>query len=118
MTSAYYSSAQNRFSQRYLYLCLHADRRTGQLCDEQTRLAMAVGKSRRSVVTYLEELRQRGVCSIHAAVNQHVGGQIEICDAFWPYDRVQPSTSADTLPAFIEQTKRLLAARRCIGTTF
>jgi Helix-turn-helix domain len=102
----------------YIYLCLHANRRTGQLCADQTRLAKGVGKSRRSVVTYLEELRQTGVCSIHAAVNQHVGGQIGICDAFWPYERVQPSTSAETLPAFIEQTKRLLAARRCIGTAF
>ena len=81
-------------------------------------LAKAVGKSRRSVVTYLDELRQRRVCSIHAAVNQHVGGQIEICDAFWPYERVQPSPSTEALPAFIEQTQRLLAARRCIGITF
>jgi Helix-turn-helix domain len=102
----------------YVYICLHADRRTGQVCAEQARLAKAVGKSRWSVVTYLDELRQRGVCSIHAAVNPHVGGRIEICDAFWPYERVQPSTSAEALPAFIEQTKRLLAARRCIGITF
>ena len=102
----------------YIYLCLHADRRTGQLCAEQARLAKAVGKSRRSVVTYLAELQQRGVCSIQAAVNQHGGGQIEISDAVCPSERVQPSTSADTLPAFIEQTKRLLAARRCIGTAF
>jgi hypothetical protein len=29
-----------------------------------------------------------------------------------------PSTSAKALQAFIEQTKRLLAARRCIGITF
>lgn len=102
----------------YIYLCLHADRRTGQLCTEQGRLAKAVGKCRRSVVTCLDELQQRGVCSIHAAVNQHVGGQIEIRDAFWPYERVRPSTSAEALPAFIEQTKRLLAARRYIVSRF
>jgi hypothetical protein len=29
-------------------------------------------------------------------VNQHLGGQIEICDAFWPYEKVRPSTKPDT----------------------
>jgi len=80
----------------YIHLCLNADRRTGQLSAEQARLATALRKSRRSVVTYLDELRRQGVCSIQAAVNQHLGGQIEICDAFWPYEKVRPSAKPDT----------------------
>ncbi|HTR63560.1 MAG TPA: helix-turn-helix domain-containing protein [Candidatus Binataceae bacterium] len=103
----------------YIHLCLNADRRTGQLSAEQGRLATALRKSRRSVVTYLDELRRQGVCSIQAAVNQHLGGQIEICDAFWPYEKVRPSAKPDTtLAGYVEQTRRLLRARRCVGSEF
>ena len=45
----------------YVHLCLKADRRTGRLSCEYGRLAEASHKSRRSVVTYLEELRRHGV---------------------------------------------------------
>ena len=103
----------------YIHLCLNADRRTGQLSAEQGRLATALRKSRRSVVTYLDELRRQGICSIQAAVNQHVGGRIEICDAFWPYEKVLPSATPDTtLAGFVEQTRRLLRARRCVESAF
>ena len=102
----------------YIHLCLNADRRTGRLSAEHGCLAKALRKSRRSVVTYLEELRGHGVCSIRAAVNQHLGGQIELCDAFWPYEKVRLSTKSETLAGYIEQARRLLGARCCIGTTF
>jgi len=99
----------------YVHLCLNADRRTGRLNTEHRHLVKALGKSRRSVVTYLDELRRRGVCSTQAAVNQHLGGEIEICDAFWPYEKAQSSTRTDTLSGYIEQTRRLLRARRCVA---
>ncbi len=102
----------------YVYLCLNADRRTGRFKAEQRHLVKALGKSRRSVVTYLEELRRQGVCCTQAAVNQHLGGQIEICDAFWPYEKAESSTKTDTLSGYIEQTRRLLRARRCVGNAF
>lgn len=102
----------------YIHLCLNADRRTGRLSSEYGRLAEASHKSRRSVVTYLEELRRHGVCSIQAAVNQHLGGQIEICDPFWPYEKVRLFAKSDTLAGYIEQTRRLLSAKRCIGSAF
>jgi cobalamin biosynthesis protein CbiG len=68
-------------------------------------------------VTYLEELRHHGVCSIQAALNQHLGGHIEVCDTFWPYEKVLLSTKSE-LAGYIEQTRRLLGARCCIGTAF
>jgi len=40
-------------------------------------LAKALGKSSRSVVVYLEELRRRGVLKHRPARNQHDQGQIE-----------------------------------------
>lgn len=69
-------------------------------------------------MTYLEELRRHGVCSIQAAVNQHLGGHIEVCDTFWPYEKVLLSAKSETLAGYIEQTRRLLGARCCIGTAF
>ena len=70
-------------------------------------------KSRRSVVTYLDELRCQGVCTIQTAVNQHLGGRIEICDGFWPYEKARLSIRTDTLAGYIEQVQCLLGARRC-----
>lgn len=102
----------------YVYLCLNADRRTGRLSGEQSRLAQASGKSRRSVVTYLDELRRRGVCSIQPAVNQHQGGQVEICDAFWPYEKAEPPAKPEILADYIEQIRRLLRARSCVAIAF
>jgi biotin operon repressor len=102
----------------YIHLCLNAERRTGRLSAEQGGLARTLGKSRRSVVTYLDELRRHGVCSIQAAVNQDLGGEIEICDPFWPYEKARLSIKTDTLAGYIEQARRLLGARRCVGNAF
>lgn len=102
----------------YIHVCLNADRRTGRLRAEHGGLACALRKSRRSVVTYLDELRRHGVCHIQAAVNQHLGGEIEICDAFWPYEKAPSSPKTDTLAGYIEQVRRLLGARHCVGNVF
>ena len=102
----------------YVHLCLNADRRTGRLSAEHRGLAKALRKSRRSVVTYLEELRRGGVCNVQAAVNQHLGGEIEMCDAFWPYEKPRPAAKTDTVADYIEQCRRLLGARRCVGSVF
>jgi hypothetical protein len=102
----------------YVHLCLNADRRTGRLSAEHRGLAKALRKSRRSVVTYLEELRRGGVCNVQAAVNQHLGGEIEMCDAFWPYEKPRSAAKTDTVTDYIEECRRLLGARRCVGSTF
>jgi len=102
----------------YVHLCLNANRRTGRLRAEHGGLAKACRKSRRSIVTYLEELRRNGVCSIQAAVNQHLGGEIEICDTFWPYEKPRSAAKTDTVADYIEQCRRLLGARRCVGSVF
>jgi hypothetical protein len=54
------------------------------------------------VVTYLTNSGAR-VCSIQAAVNQHLGGQIEICDAFWPYEKMRPSANLISPGGYVEQ---------------
>jgi DNA-binding MarR family transcriptional regulator len=102
----------------YIHLCLNADRSTGRLSADHGDLVKALGKSRRSIVTYLEELRQHGVCRIQPAANQHSAGEIEICDGFWPYEKARSSTKTDTVAGYIERARRLLDARRCVWSAY
>ena len=73
----------------YVYVCLHADRRTAQLRFRMAELAQATGHSTRSLTSYLEELRRTEVSHIYRAANQHEVGRIEIRDRFWPYEKQQ-----------------------------
>lgn len=98
----------------YIHLCLTADRSTGRLAAGQADLVKALGRSRRSVITYLEELRRKGVCKVQCAVNQHAGGEIEICDPFWPYERAPIAGELATLEGYVEGIRRLLKPWRCI----
>lgn len=102
----------------YIHLCLKADRTTGQLNADHADLVKALGKSRRSVVAYLEELRRQGVCKARPARNQHGQGQIEICDAFWPYQKRLPQQKPRTLADYTAHIRRLLADRACVKMLF
>jgi hypothetical protein len=102
----------------YIHLCLSADRSSGRLRARHVDLAKALQKSRRSVVTYLEELRTLKVCAIRPAVNQHAAGEIEICDAFWPYERMAPAQATNAEASYTEQVRRLFQARRCVESPF
>jgi len=102
----------------YIHLCLNADRSTGRLRARHADLAKALRKSRRSVVTYLEELRALDVCTIRSAVNQHAVGEIEICDAFWPYERMPLAHATNDEADYTEQVGRLFQSRRCVESPF
>jgi hypothetical protein len=102
----------------YIHLCLSADRSTGRLQARHADLARALRKSRRSVVTYLEELRTLNVCATRSSVNQHAVGEIEICDAFWPYERMAPAQATNDEADYTEQVRRLFQSRRCVETSF
>jgi hypothetical protein len=79
----------------YVYVCLHADRRTAQLRFRAAELAQATGHSTRSLTSYLEELRHAEVGAVSRAANQHEFGRIEIRDRFWPYVKTTEATAAD-----------------------
>src|SRR5918994_1069770 len=64
----------------YIYVCLNADRSTGLLKIGHADLVKALGKNRRSVIAYLDELRTKQVFDVRPAMNQHVGGEIETQD--------------------------------------
>jgi hypothetical protein len=102
----------------YIHLCLNADRSTGRLRARHADLAKALRKSRRSVVTYLEELRTLDVCTIRSAVNQHAVGEIEICDAFWPYERMTPARATNDEATYTEQVRHLFQSHRCVESPF
>jgi len=102
----------------YIYLCLNADRSTGHLKIDHSHLANALQKSRRSIVTYMEELRRQQVCRSVDAVNQHLGGSIEIADSFWPYERGLPANRLPCLAEYTEQIRVLMQAHGCVTGTF
>jgi hypothetical protein len=102
----------------YMHLCLNADRSTGQLQVRHADLAKALRKSRRSVVTYLEELRTLNVCAIRSAVNQHAAGEIEICESFWPYERATSMVVPNDESNYIDHVRRFFQARRCVDSSF
>ena len=73
----------------FAHLCLEADRRTGCYEAVQAELARAIGKSRRVVGKYVEELECKGVCTVRPGRNQYARTSFEIRDEYWPYHRSQ-----------------------------
>lgn len=102
----------------FVYVCLNADRSSGQMPLRQAQLAQELGKSLRSITTYLEELRDRGVCHIESAANQHKTGRIEIADAFWPYVKPAPTPADGQESRYIEQVRALFLSQPCVRSAF
>jgi hypothetical protein len=103
----------------YMHVCITAERSTGRMKLAHGDIATALKKSRRSIVTYLEELREHQICSIEAARNQHAAGQIEVCDPFWPYVKCRGDQDRDKgLGTYVEAIRQLLASRKCVKPVF
>lgn len=102
----------------YVLLCLRADRNSACLEIDQASVAKSIAKSRRSVIAYFEELKQRGVCEVRFAANQHTRGVVQICDAFWPYVLPAPAGNIDSAGEYIMRIQALLKTRRCVRLTF
>ena len=77
-----------------------------------------LGKSPRSITTYLQELQRHGVCEVETAANQHQAGWIEIADRFWPYRKLAAETPASDQANYIEQVRQLFLSRSCVQGTF
>ena len=102
----------------FVYFCLNADRKTGQMRISHGDLAKATGRSRRSIISYMEELQRQRVCRVQSAANQHVSGYIEICDAYWPYETARKEQSAPDRESYITQIRALMGTRRCVAISF
>ena len=75
----------------FAHLCLEANRQTGRLEASQAELGKAIGKSRRIVGKYIEELQGKQVCSVSSAKNQYGRTSFEISNEYWPYCRTMPA---------------------------
>ena len=103
----------------YVYVCLHADRRTAQLRFRMAELAHATGHSTRSLTNYLEELRSREVSIVYRAANQHELGRIEICDRFWPYNKPPAARLEDPEQGlYVARVRGLFLEPACVNAVF
>jgi hypothetical protein len=102
----------------YFYLCLNASRRTGRISMSYCDLAATLERSRRSISSHFDELRHRGICIIHPAVNQHDCTEIEIADEFWPYTKANTGNQPSNVGQNLGQIKTFLSARLCVQCTF
>ena len=100
----------------FVYICLTADRATGRLRVAQGELARALGKSRGSISSYLEELSQKGACLVRPAPNQHQTGEIEVADAFWPYYKQTEHSEAES--NYLDQIRSWLRQYPIVRSSF
>jgi hypothetical protein len=93
----------------YAWLCLNADRHTGQLQTTQPELSSAMRQPESWVASSLRELFERDVCRwLEADV-------LEVADRYWPYER--PSRR-DKSPNYVDEVRRMLLAPACIRCRF
>jgi hypothetical protein len=99
----------------FAHLCLEADRRTGCLEAAQAELAKAIGKSRRIVGKYIEELEDQQVCTVRSAKNQYGRTCFEIRDEYWPYLRMRPvgDTNGQADGSYVDVIKSRFVALGC-----
>lgn len=103
----------------FVYVCLHADRRTAQLRFRMAELAKAVGHSTRSLTTYLDELHRAEVGAVYRAANQHEVGRIEIRDRFWPYRKDAADTDEDPeLALHVARVRGWFLEQACVASAF
>ncbi len=102
----------------FVYLCLHAERGSGRLRFRLADLARRLGKSPRSITSYLGELQRQDVCAVQAAVNQHHAGLIEIRDGFWPYHKPAADAAPDAQTGYVDRVRTVFLSRACIAGGF
>lgn len=100
----------------FVWICLQAERATGRLAFRQGELARALGKSRRSIGSYLQELERKGVCRRFSAPNQYVDGILQVGERYWPYQSSTKEFSEKGREErkYLEAIRRLLLDHPCI----
>ncbi len=100
----------------FVWVSLQAERNSGRLSFRQAELARALGKSRRSIGTYLEELERSGVCRRSSAPNQHTDGILEVSEEYWPYQRHSDPAAGESPQErqYLEAIRTTLLDQPCI----
>jgi len=102
----------------YVYLCLNANRATGRSRVCYAELARDLSRSRRSIASHFDELRDKRVCVATCARNQHSRTEVEICDEFWPYIKERGADAQSAWHAYRDSIQALLSKRACIECSF
>ena len=102
----------------YIYLCLNADRRTGQMSDYPRRPGKGSGPQ--SPVDHYISGRTPAAASMPRSERHQSArsGHIEICDAFWPYEKTRKETATQDRASYVAQIQRLMGSRRCVASSF
>lgn len=100
----------------FVWISLQAERATGRLSFRQADLAQALGKSRRSIGSYLEELERKGVCRRFSAPNQYVDGVLQVSEEYWPYQGKQKASAEKGQEEgnYLERIRKVLLDQPCI----
>ena len=102
----------------FAYVSMQADRGTGRYEVTQGELAHALGKSRRIIGVYINELRDKEICSISAGKNQHARNTLEILDDYWPYARPAIPDPHDEDAAYVAEIRDRFLATGCTRGNF
>jgi len=94
----------------YIHLCLEADRHTGRAVIEPVLLTQTLRKDPASIESSLGELQLNKVC-------ERRGNRIEICDRFWPYQRVGTS-AANPEADFVRHVREAFLKPACVRSAF
>jgi hypothetical protein len=100
----------------FVLLCLEAQRPSGRLAFRQGELALKLGKSRRSVGTYLQQLEEKGICRVASGSNQYDAGTLQISAPYWPYetDSSQSTESSPEETAYLKAIEPFYTSRPCV----
>ena len=93
----------------YAWLCLNAERHTGQLQGTVPEFSSALKKPASWVEAALRELFERGMCRWTEA------GVLEIADRYWPYAK---RSRGDESRDYVSEVRRMLLAPACVQCRF
>jgi hypothetical protein len=102
----------------FVYFCLEANRRTGRVEATHKELALALGKSKRSIGSHVDELEAQAFCNVHRGTNQYARSVFEIADSYWPYHRTEFCQESSEQQAYIESVRECFLALGCTTLTF
>jgi hypothetical protein len=94
----------------YIHLCLEADRHTGRAVIEPVLLTQTLHQDPASIESHLGELHLNKVC-------ERRGNRIEICDRFWPYQKIGTSAT-DPEADFVRRVREAFLKPACVRSAF
>jgi hypothetical protein len=94
----------------YVYLCLNAERQTGRIAGQPDGAARLFPGTEQSQVAW-EELFRQQICVRREAA-------VEICDPFWPYEKISPSPTQQDPASYVAQVRQMIVRRACVRLSF